>query len=191
MTVGSAKPLPRPTSTSSPFRLCLDLNVWYSAIIAQTRGRSGTASLALTEAVRRGYSGFGLTQLVVSWGMLTRLQTVLARELRWNQQRTDRVLATIASCAQLGPAAISPFVLLGRAGVVPIKDQEDAHVLEVAIAGRADVLATLDFSDFVSYRTEMLKPARIARYRTANHEVIIAHPAEVAAWLRTGEIDIG
>lgn len=168
--------------------MCLDLNVWCSAAIAQTRGRGGTASLALTEAVRRGYSGFGPTQLVVSWGMVTRLEAVLMRKLRWDRRRTERVLGNIVSVAQFGPAATPPLILLGGTGVMPIRDEEDAHVLEVALAGRAHVLATLDFSDFVNYRTEVLKPGRIARYRTADHELLIAHPAEVAAWIRTGEI---
>lgn len=174
-----------------PFRLCLDLNVWCSAAIARTRGHSGTASLALTEAVRRGWCALGSTQLVVSWGMVTRLESVLTQKLRWDRRRAERVLGDIVSIARLGPAATPPLVLLGGTGVVPIREEEDAHVLEVAVTGRAHVLATLDFSDFVNYRTEVLKPNRIAKYRTADHEVIIAHPAEAAAWVRTGEIVLG
>lgn len=101
------------------------------------------------------------------------------------------MLADIVAYAQFGPSKDAPFVLLGGTGVVPLRDTEDLHVLEVAVAGRADLLATFDFSDFVSYRTEVLKPGRIARFRTADHEVIIAHPAEIAAWIRIGEITLG
>jgi predicted nucleic acid-binding protein len=81
--------------------------------------------------------------------------------------------------------------VLGGTGVLPIRDTEDLHVLEVAVAARAHVLATFNFRDFLSYRRHVLVPGRIALHRTADHEVVIAHPAEVARWVRTGEIRIG
>lgn len=120
--------------------------------------------------------------------MINRLALVLARELIFTRLDAETVLEEIAVAANVGPASLDPLLVLGGTGVVPLRDEEDAHVLEVAHAGRARILATANFKDFVDYRTEVVNPGRIAIQRTADHEVIIAHPAEAAAWIRTGEI---
>jgi hypothetical protein len=36
-----------------------------------------------------------------------------------------------------------------------------------------------------------VKRGRIAVHRTADHELIIAHPAEALPWVQTGRIEIG
>lgn len=173
------------------FRLCLDLNIWFSAILARWRGRAGTPSYALAQAVSQGASGFGRTQLVISWGMLNRLDEALRRDLRHAEIDIGAAVASIVSAAQLGTAGRDPLMVLGGTGVVPLRDEEDADVLEAAVAGRAHVLATYNFADFVGYRTEVVKRGRIAIHRTADHELIIAHPAEALPWVRTGRIDFG
>jgi hypothetical protein len=173
------------------FRLCLDLNVWCAATIAEGFGRSGTAVLTLAAAAHSGRCELGPTQLVVSWGMLDRLGLVLRRELGMEVDEAGAVLARIKTAAELGPAAMEPLVVLGGTGVLAIRDTEDLHVLDAAVAGRADVLATANLRDFVNYRSEVLVPGRVVLHRTADHEVVIAHPGEVARWVRTGEIRIG
>jgi predicted nucleic acid-binding protein len=60
----------------------------------------------------------------------------------------------------------SPQLSLGGTGVIPIRDTEDAHVLETAIAGKADVLITANFKDFISKDTEVVIPGRHAVYRS-------------------------
>jgi predicted nucleic acid-binding protein len=37
---------------------------------------------------------------------------------------------------------------LGGTGVIALRDVEDLHVLEIAIAGKADFLVTANFKDF-------------------------------------------
>lgn len=142
----------------------------------------------LVEAVRRGTCALGPTQLVVSWGMINRLRQVFARKLVFSLLNVDSVVEEIILVARVGPSSQGPLLVIGGSGVVPLDDEEDAHVLEVAVAGRARVLATANFADFVSYRTKVLKPGRVAIHRTAEHEVIVAHPEEVVAWTRMGEI---
>jgi hypothetical protein len=62
-------------------RLCLDLNIWCAALLADSKGREGTASQALIKIVRHGYCLSMLVQLIISWGMLNRLRKVLECDL--------------------------------------------------------------------------------------------------------------
>lgn len=177
--------------TGQPLGLCVDLNVWIAYFISLKHPRQGSATAFLVAAARSGRCALGPTQLVVSWGMLTRLRMVLLRRTRMSHAAVDDALEEIAAAAEAGPFALSPLVILGGTGVVPLTDEEDAHVLEAAVAGRAHLIATANFDDFVSYRTEIVAPGRVAIHRTGDHEMIIAHPVEVARWLRTGVVDLG
>jgi hypothetical protein len=181
---------PRAAEVSGELRLCLDLNVWCAAILSHAAGRTNTASRLLAGVAIDGICALGPTRLVVSWAMLTRLQTVLLRDLRLDAADATGYLATLARAATAEPGGGGPYVVLGGSGLVPLHDDEDGRVLEVAVAGRADVVATANFGDFVNYRSTILVPGRIALHRTAGHEVVIAHPAEVARWVRTGEMTI-
>jgi hypothetical protein len=40
-------------------RLCLDLNIWVAALLADRKGRSNTAAQYLVEVVRCGYAPVG------------------------------------------------------------------------------------------------------------------------------------
>lgn len=182
---------PRVAKVAGEFRLCLDLNVWCAAILGQAAGRSGTASQLLADTAAEGRCALGPTRLVVSWPMLARLETVLVRDLRLTAADARRHLTLIASAASADSAGGGPYVVLGGSGLVPLHDDEDGRVLEAALAGRADVVATGNMSDFVNYRSEILVPGRVALHRGAGHEVVIAHPSEVARWVRTGEMTIG
>jgi predicted nucleic acid-binding protein len=181
---------PRVAKVEGEFRLCLDLNVWCAAILGQAAGRSGTASQLLVDTAAEGRCALGPTRLVVSWSMLARLEMVLARHLHLTAADARRHLTLIALAASADPAS-GPYMVLGGSGLVPLHDDEDGRVLEAALAGRADVLATGNMSDFVNYRSEIIVPGRVVLHRTADHEVVIAHPGEVARWVRTGEMTIG
>lgn len=67
---------------------------------------------------------------------------------------------------------------------MPVCDAEDAHVVDVAVAGRADVIVTANFTDFVSSRTEVVRAGQIAVIEHAGGRVVVAHPAEFAGWVR-------
>ena len=58
-------------------RICLDLNVWCAAFLADRAGRQGTACQTLVEVARSAQVGREPLQLVISWGMLERLKLVL------------------------------------------------------------------------------------------------------------------
>jgi len=177
-----------PARAGDVLRLCLDLNVWCASFLADKAGRSDTASQTLVAAVRRGTSPLGPVQLVISWGMLNRLRKVLEADWRVDREVVDPFLDAIVAFARLGAAGTAPYLILGGTGVVPLRDPEDAHVLETAIAGRARILATANFDDFLAAGSEILRPNRLALHRAPGGEIVIAHPALVANWFAAGEI---
>lgn len=162
-------------------RICLDLNVWCGAFIARRLGRQDTATIALVEAVGQGQSPLGSLSLVVSWGMLERLNVVLARDLGFSAADAARLMELVASYAREGPS-----LTLGGLGVIPIHDTEDRHVLETAWAGRADVFATANLRDFVQDDSEVILEGRVYRLSRGGRTMMVAHPFDVLQGLRNG-----
>jgi len=169
-------------------RLCLDLNVWVAAFLADRRQRRTGSSTSLVDAVRVGACTAGPVQLVVSVGMLERLQIVLVRNFRLDPDIAMTLTATIEAIAAAGPAGDHPYLLLGGTGVLPLRDEEDRHVLEVAVAGHADVLATANLDDSTGTNFEPLgNLTRAVVYKPLTAPpLVIAHPDHVATWLRSG-----
>ena len=120
--------------------------------------------------------------------MLNRLRKVWEDDWGVPRAEADPLLATIASYAALGADAEPPHLTLGGTGLIALRDSEDAHVLEVAVAGRADLLVTSNFKDFLDYRKDVREEGRIAVYHAPRHRVVIAHPYIAAKWLREGRI---
>ena len=168
--------------------LCLDLNIWYSALLADRKNREGTATQSLVEIVKQGFCTLGQVQLVISWGMLNRLRLVLERDLSIPHSAIDLYISAIGGYAQLGPAGSGPHLSLGGTGIIALQDSEDAHVLETALAGRATVLVTANFEDFISKDTNIIIPNRHAIHFSPAHTVHIAHPYLMMEWIRTGQI---
>lgn len=171
-------------------RVCLDLNVYCAYLRGVQKGHTNTAAQMLVAAVRRGECALGPLQLVTSWGMLNRLRKVWEED--WGVPRTeaDQLLAAIAGYAMLGPVSEPPHLTLGGTGLIALKDTEDAHVLDVAVSGRAHLLVTSNFSDFLSYLKDVRENDRIAIYQAPQHRVVIAHLYTAAGWLREGRISI-
>lgn len=178
-----------PDIEPQPFRICLDLNIWCAALLSDAAGRFGSATQELVQQVRRGVTGFGPTQLVISWGMLNRLGQVLER-LRFSRAAAETIIAEIALIAQVGPVELSPLVILGGTGLAPLRDVEDQHVLDAAFAGRAQLLVTANFQDFVTYGTVVHQPGRVAVEKRVRQEMVIAHPHVAVEWVRNGEIQL-
>lgn len=165
-------------------RLCLDLNIWVSDFLAQARGRRGSSSTWLVNAVRDGRCPAGRLQLVVSAGMLDRLALVLARDYPVTEAQARRLAEAIGRTAADGPAAEDPHLVLGGTGVLPIRDEEDRGVLETAVAGRANLLATANLKDFTLGETRgedwrLYQPL-------GRGPLLICHPDRLARILRTG-----
>jgi predicted nucleic acid-binding protein len=85
-------------------------------------------------------------------------------------------------------AQIQPQLILGGTGVIPIDDIEDQHVLEAALAGRANVLVTANFKDFLNKDIEIIIPERHSIYHSPIHEFHIVHPYLMINWLNQGNI---
>lgn len=169
--------------------VCLDLNIWCAALLADHKGRQNTASQSLVAMVRQGYCLSSPVQLVISWGMLNRLLKVLVQDLQVSTQTADLYISTIAAYARLGAMGTNPQLTLGGTGVIPIRDTEDAHVLETAIAGKANILITANFKDFISKGTQVVIPERHAVYRSPDdHAFQIVHPYLMLDWIRSGQI---
>jgi hypothetical protein len=159
-------------------RVCLDLNIWIGAFLAEKANRADTAAQALVSAVREGRSPHGAVALVISYGMIFRLKTVLLR-LTGDMAAADRIPTIIAELAEQGPS-----LTLGGVGVLPMDDHEDRHVLETALAGRADILVTHNLGDFIGGDVRELLPGRWYGATHSAHRLLIAHTYDGAAWIR-------
>ena len=179
--------MPASGPASGLLRLCLDLNVWVADFLGTRRGRRGGSSPWLADAVRAGVCPAGPLQLVVSLGMLGRLGLVLVREFQVEPDAAEGLVRAIGGLSSLGPAGGHPHALVGG-GVYPLRDEEDRHVLEVAIAGEADLLVTANMADFEA--ADISKVGDGARLRLCPRPgraaLIIAHPDQARDWLRAG-----
>jgi predicted nucleic acid-binding protein len=162
-------------------RICLDLNVWCAAFLANRVGRQGTACQTLVEVARSAQAGREPLQLVISWGMLERLKLVLVEQLQFDPAEATALADAIASYAHMGPS-----LTLGGVGVLPLQDGEDRHVLETAWAGNAEILVTANLEDFVHGRDEAVYAGRTYRLTQGARALILTHPFEAAHWLREG-----
>lgn len=172
--------------TGAVLRLCLDLNIWCGAFLADRHGRSNTAVQSLVAIAQRGRTGAYPVQLVISWGMLTRLTKVWVQDWGINPHLAGEVVAAIADYAHLGPAGHSPYLTLGGTGVMPLSDAEDAHVVETALAARSHLLVTANFDDFITRDARMIVPGQVAIIHGNYGQLLVAHPYQAAAWLRQG-----
>jgi len=146
-------------------RICLDLNVLVAAEIAKVKGHGETTPLRLMDACRGGRF-----DLVISRAMLDRLTEVLCRPpLRLTLELATERTEVIAELSAL------PNLIVAGGGVMPLRDVEDRGVLETALAGRAQYLATYNLDDFTASST---------RDPTTGHlcvrDLVILHPRDLA-----------
>lgn len=120
----------------------------------------------------------GKVELVISWGMLNRLEKVLVKDLRVSSISAQLYLKSIESYT-----SSSLQLTLGGTGVVPLHDTEDAHVLETAIAGKAQILVTANFRDFVNKNAVIVTENRHEIYHSADFACHIVHPYLMVSWL--------
>jgi predicted nucleic acid-binding protein len=177
---------PEPAKQLPLLRLCLDLNIWCAHLISERKGYRGTAVQLLTDIAMQGRCAVGSVQLVISWAMLNRSRKVLDRDLKIDAFVADALIASIIAAAGAGPRGEFPHLVLGGTGILPLRDEEDAHVLDVALASRSHLLVTKDFDDFVTRHSEIVTADRVCIHRRADWDVVIAHPADAVAWLRQG-----
>ncbi|MDP5338321.1 MAG: PIN domain-containing protein [Nodularia sp. (in: cyanobacteria)] len=169
-------------------RLCLDLNIWCGAFIANKKQHKNTACQELTRFIRQGFCDIGEIQLIVSWGMLNRLKSVLVEKLGVDEEIADLQIDAIKKYSELGPGSRSPQITLGGTGLINLPDEEDAHVIETALAGKATALVTLNFKHFTSKNIEIIIPNKHHICSTANNKTHIVHPFTMMDWIRNNSI---
>ena len=169
--------------------VCLDLNIWVADFLARRAHRRGTAARALVDMVRDGACGLGPVQLVISWGMLERLHLVLMRTFAVAPDAAQDAINAIATVARKGPRGTPPYVLLGGTGVIALRDTEDRGVLETAFAGRAGVLVTHNFKDFLGNDARVVRAGSVAIVHQGARRVIVATPGVMLEWAASGRID--
>jgi predicted nucleic acid-binding protein len=121
--------------------------------------------------------------------MLNRLRQVLEEKFEASRQKVDQYLEAIVGYAQL-EEAYGPSLTLGGTGLLPLTDEEDAHVIDTAIAGESDILVTANFRDFLPRHVEVLAHERLARFRHPKGDLLIAHPYVAGEWLEAGRIQL-
>jgi predicted nucleic acid-binding protein len=130
-------------------RLCLDVNVWVSSYLAAARRPDiVTAAGGLTRAAFTGACRLGPVQLVVSHAMLDTLELVL-RRMPVTAPVAEMARDQVEAAAGSGYLVQQPSIILGGTAAYPLLDEEDAGVLNNAMAGRADLFVTHDIADFV------------------------------------------
>ena len=156
-------------------RLTLDVNVWVNHYLAVVRGRPGSAAQSLVRSSLDGHCRLGPIQLVISYRMLETLRQVLFR-LGAPEALADAARDAVAVSAFGGVLAEPPHIVLGG-GVQPIKDAEDGGVLDLAIAGRSDLLVTNNIGDFVSGPRADVDSEVLRRNPLGNADVLLfRHP---------------
>jgi len=130
-------------------RLCLDVNVWVSHYLAAARRPDlTTASGNLVRIAFAGTCRLGPVQLIISHAMLDTLAFVL-RRIPATAPFADMARDQIEAAASGGALPEPPSIILGGTAAYPLLDQEDAGVLNAAMAGRADLLITSNIADFM------------------------------------------
>jgi predicted nucleic acid-binding protein len=176
-------------------RLCLDVNVLVADFLSRRCGGPGGASSRIFDIVRNSECALGSVQMVVSWRMLTTLHIVLHRNLLIPDEQAWATCEMFAAVAEFGPLRVSPSIVLGGTGVLPMKDPEDIGVADAALALSADLLVTHDLDDFeagskANLSTERLqskpngKPAVLIIRDPARGDLLAAIPDVAIAWLR-------
>jgi hypothetical protein len=167
--------------------LCLDLNVFVADLLAEAAGRPSTAARRLVGVAAAGRCALGPVRLVISFGMLDRLEHVLEHKLGLGSRLARERRDLIAGFASLGPAG-GPALTLGGLGTMPMLDVEDRHVLETARAGRADWLVTANLRDFIAPSRTGLAPRQVRQDLAVmpgleGGRLLIVHPRPAGTWI--------
>lgn len=165
---------------SKVWRWCLDLNIWYGAFLAKPKlqGHEGSACQFLVNIAANGKCDLAKVDLIISFGMLNRLYSAFIRH-GIPEESARFHIDLIQTYAALGPS-----LTLGGTGILPLNDLEDRHVLETALAGKADLLITINHQDFLTKEVSPILPEYHYLYQAPNHRMQIVHPFLLCSWFR-------
>ena len=174
------------------------MNVWVSHYLgAALRPQAVSAAGALARAAFAGTCRLGPTQLIVSHAMLDTLEAVLKR-LPVTAPSAEMARDQVEAAAGSGYFAEPPSIILGGASAHALLDEEDAAVLNAAVARQADVLVTSNIGDFIRGPRARTETAVLSESGGSPDVVRLAHPKlpgglliaspfKAAGWLVRGE----
>ncbi len=178
-------------------RLALDVNVWVNHYLSLSKGREGSAAQQLVHASFNGHCRLGPVQPIISHAMLDTLQEVLVR-IDLPDRFAEAARNAIEASSTGGVVGDAPYAVLGG-GVQPLTDPEDRAVLEMVVAGEADLLVTNNMADFTpgpraDVDAEIMRrdPAGqpdtlLFRHPRLQQGLIIASVFAARSWLHHGE----
>lgn len=190
-------------------RLTLDINVFIADILSTDIGRRNTAASFLVEAVRSGTSPAGPVQLVTSLPIIENYANVLSRRLGYDAAAAEERAWILQQYAREGPTPDDPYLSVGS-GYIPFETeaewrrsianhlgrseadklfheiQDDRYVLETALGGRADVLATADVAGFAKGPAIQFERNDVLLFPCADRALVIGSPRFVVYWLSQG-----
>ena len=193
-------------TTERAIRLTLDINVFIADILSTEVGRRNTAASFLVEAVRTGTSPAGPVQLVTSLPIIENYANVLSRRLGYGAVAAEERAWILQQYALEGPMPDHPYLSVGG-GYIPFETevewrrsiadhvgrseadklfheiQDDRYVLETALVGRADILATADVAGFAKGPAVRFERDDVLLFPFAGRTLVIASPRFVVYWL--------
>jgi len=192
-------------------RLALDINVLVADILSAAKGLRSTAASVLVEAVRSGTCPAGPVQLVTSLSIIENYANVLVRRLGYEVDAAEEKAWILEQYALEGPMPGHPYLSVGS-GYIPFETEEELHqsianhlgrpeadklfheiqddryVLETALAGRADVLATADMAGFARGPVTQFERNDVLVFPFADRNLVIGTPRFVVYWLSQGVV---
>jgi predicted nucleic acid-binding protein len=179
-----------------PLRIVVDVNVWVAHALAAYFGKSTrSAASRIIDIVRSAKMGGRPAQVVVSLEMVDNIERVLV-QLGLNNRAAHDVATAAADLAKAGPEQQDAHLLLSGRDELGISSREDAGVLALAVAAKANLLITSNLKHFVTndgdvIETQIIRAGTGTRQLfTVLHErsddvsLVIAHPVDVLDWLR-------
>jgi PIN domain len=192
-------------------RLALDINVFIADILSTEVRRRNTAASFLVDAVRTGISPAGPVQLVTSLPIIENYANVLTRRLDYDANAAEERAWILQQYALEGPVPDRPYLSVGS-GYIPFETEEewqqsianhlgrseanklfheiqdDRYVLETALVGRADILATADVAGFAKGPAIEFERNDVLLCPFADRALVIGSPRFVVYWLSQGVV---
>jgi hypothetical protein len=104
-------------------RLALDINVFVADVLASRRGRHGTSSTRLVDAIRAGTCPAGPVQLVTSVPIIENFADVLRRRFGYDDAGASERAWIVHEYAVDGPMPSNPLVVVAS-GYIPFASEK-------------------------------------------------------------------
>lgn len=110
--------------TQRVVRICLDINVLVADLLGTIKGKRGTASRYLVDAVWNGECDAGPVQLITSVPVIENWTSVLIQRFNYDKDSAEETAWLLQDYALEGPLAIPPSIVV-VAGHDPFASEEE------------------------------------------------------------------